>query len=185
VSLLERICEASDRLFVNEVEGVMWASNRYWAVDVPTRDHDIAQLLALYNLALEPSVLRVGETLVRDTADPTLPDIAGLITKHAVDLAPIQPVRVHDVPAYVGDTSGPGTNWLALYELPNGRVVLLDHRFVRLVEQLAPGEWYGGTDPIGQPVFRLHDGKPTAMLMGVGNYTVERAQAGVVAAGAT
>ncbi len=163
--LFERYADDYDRLFLAEVDGVVWASNSYWAVPVPDDHHPIAKLLALYNLPLAPCALWSGETLTVDTdtaSEKRLAALTKLVQLVPDDLAPLARYCLHDEPLYGYD----GERALALYGLPSGRFVALNDRYRQLVEDDSHGEWWGGPDPM-KPVYLRHEGKTTGMVMGV------------------
>lgn len=162
--LFKRIAKHHYRLMLNEVDGVMWMTNSYWAVAVPYGTHPLAKMLHTFNLPLEPAALMIGDTIMPDPLGK-VPDIAKLLVARPDDLAPIQPHSFHGAPLYGRDYDG--ERIVALYDLPGGRLAALNDEYRRFVEAMTPGEWWGGSDPLMKPIFRLHDGNPTALIMGV------------------
>ncbi len=149
------------RLFLGDVNGVVWASNSHWLVPVPDRDHPIAKLLALYNLPLAPCVVDVDETLT--LSDAAVPEkITELVQSVPDDLEPLTRHCLNGEPLYAFD----GDQALALFELPGGRFVATKERYRKLVEDASFGEWHGGPDPT-KPVYLRSDGRTTGLLMGV------------------
>lgn len=104
-------------LYVNEHDGEMWATNRYWL----TRAERVAPLLSQYNLsAAEPGGFEVNGTVRPATGahgiSPAAPDFSNFIRSQR-DYAPGAPVRVAGNQAYTrGDRGG----LLAAYVLADG-----------------------------------------------------------------
>lgn len=167
--LFKRYASDNARLFLVEVDGVMWASNTYWAVVVPDDQHPIAQLLALYNLPLAPGVLSSGETLRPDPASDATKSkaqdsLATLVRTVPEDLEPITRHCLNGQPLYAYDDNL--DRILALFQLPGGRFVAVTDRMRDIVERDSHGQWHGGPDPL-KPIYLRHEGKTTGLLMGV------------------
>lgn len=96
------------RLYVNEHDGEMWATNRYWV----TRAERVAPLLDQYNLsAAEPGVYEVNGTVRRANGDnkgiPAQPPNVGRVIEDAGSFTPGVPVRIAGNQAYTrGDRGG-------------------------------------------------------------------------------
>lgn len=157
------------RLILNTVDGVLWASNSYWAVAVPDPKHPVAEVLQEFNLPLEPGVFTVGRSIQRVVAGEPY-DLAQLVAARH-ELHPISSRKVNDQPVYVRDDSHGKRRWHVLIDLPEGHVGAFDSRFVDLCESLTPGSWFGTSDPAAA-IFRIHEDKPTAMLKGVRHVVV-------------
>lgn len=162
-SLIHHLRRTGNELMVNTVGGVPWATNRYWAIAVPDTDHPIAKFLASYNLPVAPCVLDVHDTVtLRPNGTP--PDIARLI-KLPADRQPIAQRMLHGLPLYVQDNAW-GRNWLALFDLPGGRIATINAGYLRRVESMCPGTWHAGPDPLGMLVrMSVQDPAPIALLM--------------------
>lgn len=149
-------------IFLADVDGMIWASNSYWAVPVPDSLHRIARLFLSYNLSLEPGTYGVSDTLTRDESAP-VKDIQMLVLSAVPEkLERVQPVRFNGADVYVKGTYD--GELLAVFEIPGGMAVV-NHERLRLVERLAPkGEWYASADPMAMFV-RKADDRVTAVLM--------------------
>jgi hypothetical protein len=100
-------------LSVNEVDGQMWATNRYWV----TRAERIAPLLAEYNLSAdEPGLYAVNGKVSR--VDNKVPDISASVRSAFKDYAiPATRVQVAGRDAYALDCYG---HLMDVYQLANG-----------------------------------------------------------------
>lgn len=154
-------------IFLANVDGVLWASNSYWAVPVPDASHRIARLFHAYNLALEPGTYLISDTLTRkEPAD--IKDIKELVlSKVPEGLKEISPVRFNGADVFVRGTDD---QWLAVFDIPGGIAVVDDERR-RLAEAMAPeGKWFAGPNPNEMFVRQTEDsetadGRITAVLM--------------------
>lgn len=156
----------SATLYLNTVEGVTWATDSYWAVEVPDDKHFLARTLYAYNLDLKPKTMQVGETLTIDRSDTTPKDIEGLVLRRVPsDLERVEQHRVNGQPVYVLDDSY--DKWLTMFDLPGGGVSVVNKKLCELVERMAPGEWYGSSDPMKMLVRKRDDGHLTGVLMPV------------------
>ena len=150
------------RLHLNTVDGVLWASNSYWAVAVDDKGK-MAGVLREFGVPLAPGVFMVGRSIQPISGEPG--DLAMLVADRP-ELHPISSRKVNDQPVYIRDDSALELRWHVLIDLPEGNVGAFDSRFVDLCQDLAPGEWYGTADPFAA-IYRIHEGRPTAMLKGV------------------
>lgn len=123
-------------LYVNEWDGEMWATNRYWL----TRASRVAPLLEKFNLsAAEPGGYEVNGTVRRATGQerdcsPVPPDIARFAGSGDLSLKTYKPgIRVHvaGMPAFVQpDDRSP---WYAVYQTEDGgHVGLIDEELTWL-----------------------------------------------------
>jgi hypothetical protein len=151
-------------IYLSDVDGVIWASNSFWAVPVPNSQHQIARLLAAYNLPLEPATLEVRDTLGRHQK-LELKDIKALVLDAIpAEMQKVSPVSFNGAQVYVKGTQD-DNQWLAVFDIPGGVAVVDDDR-LRLVERMAPeGEWYASSDPNAMFVRKTEDGRVTAVLM--------------------
>lgn len=151
-------------IFLADVGGVIWASNSYWAVPVPDSEHRIARLFASYNLPLTPGTYAVGDTLTEQYPVQVIDLKALVLDKVPAEMKPASPVLFNGAQVYVKDTYSEN-QWLAVYDVPDGRAVLDEER-LRLVERMAQtGEWYASSDPNQMFVRKKQDGSVTAVLM--------------------
>jgi hypothetical protein len=100
-------------LSVNEVDGQLWATNRYWV----TRAERIAPLLTEYNLSAdEPGLYAVNGKV--SLVDNKVPDISASVRSAFKDYAiPATRVQVAHQDAYALDCYG---HLMAVYQLANG-----------------------------------------------------------------
>lgn len=162
----------SDRLLLGEVDGQLWVSDSYWAVEVPDDDHPLAQILHRYNVTREPGVvLQIRSTLVIDPS-----------AKHAEMAARLKPEfdratqavgrhRVKGEAAYIKNTDD---RWLALFDMGGGMFCLVNNDLLNLVERWAPGEWFASPGLPLAALIRKVDGRPTAALMPVRHQVSEQ-----------
>jgi hypothetical protein len=151
-------------IFLADVDGVIWASNSYWAVPVPNSEHRIARVFAAYNLPLTPGTYAVSYTLT-EQYPVKVKDLKKLVLDAVPDgLEQVEPNTIHGAQVYVKGSYSEN-QWLAVWRIPGGVAVLDDER-LRLVERMAPeGEWYATADPSAMFVRKKQDGTVTAVLM--------------------
>lgn len=157
--------QAHDRLILNTIDGVLWASNSYWAVEVADSDHPVARVLREFNVPLEPGLFDVGRSISPTTAEPA--DLAKMVQKHLPDLAPAKRTTLNGVPVYVRDEERVSPEiWYAIFDRPGDKKVLVNRDYLRFCEHVTPGQWHASSDTT-KALVRLAKGRPTAYLMPV------------------
>lgn len=156
----------SNHIYLNSVDGVPWASDSYWAVEVPDAKHPVAVVLDRYNIAYDqPATVNVWETLILDReAEPK--DIEALVIAKLPEVTErVERRCIQSEPVFLRDSVY--DKWLAVFDRPGGKVGLANEELVRLVERMTMGAaWFADPDPI-TPMVRKVDGRVVGCLMGV------------------
>lgn len=154
----------SHSIWLNAVNGVPWATNSYWAIEVPDRLHPLAVTLNRYNIDFDqPAAIHVYETLVLNPeGEPQ--DIKGKVLDKLPEGAErVERHCINDSPVFLWDDNY--ERLLALYDLPGGKLGLLNRQLLRMVEQWThSAEWWAGPDPT-KPFLRKRDGRVIGVLM--------------------
>lgn len=157
---LLRYFRGKGHLMLAEHDGSLWVTEKYMAARLEGSALDrMADLLALYNLTVEPMVCEVGSTIIRNDATP--PDVGKVI-----------PAPAHQAKRFLIGTSpvlvdspmdGGG---LQLWEA-NGRRVCLQPSIMSMVDRLAiEGEWFVSAKEHA-PLVKIHNDRPVAAVMPV------------------
>lgn len=149
--------KSGPRLFLNEHQGKLWASDHYMMVPVDA-DGPIAAMLADFNLPAEPMSCEVGRTVKRTDAQP--PDLGRILSETTWT----QRLTLLTYGQYEVKLEQNGVTYEP-WRSSTGEMVVFDPTKRRFVESVTEGAWFAGTTET-KPAVRVDDnGQVTALLM--------------------
>lgn len=149
--VMKHLRDSGRLVLAEDKDGVLWASNSYWAVPLHDRKaHPIAQAVQHYNLPVEPSDLDVFETIRPSGRD--VPDMEKVISASRGDGLTLTQEKIQNfaVAIRVGEAM------CSVFRRPDDRYVVARNRYLNFVKCMTvmslDGRWRQG-----QPLYETSE----------------------------
>lgn len=146
--------------FVAEHDGDMWLANSFWLVRCDAATSHVKDLLAEFNLPLEPMRLAVGRTIIRSDDDP--PPVEHIVNGQWSDVVTPYLINGRRVRMAKASTNG----WLDVWTA-GSEMIHVDPDVIGIPDMLhADGKWHASNGRHGgsRRLVKVHEGRVLAVV---------------------